>query len=59
MTYLEIIEWIERYVTEIRLQMNELYLVTYLSEENGVEFELGGKDLISIVLEINNKQLIK
>lgn len=59
MTYLEIIEWIEMYVTEIRLQMNELYLVTYLSEENGVEFELGGKDLISIVLGINNKELIK
>lgn len=59
MTYLEIIEWIEKYVMEILLQLNDLYLVTYLSENEGIEFELCGKDLIGIVLEINNKELIK
>jgi hypothetical protein len=57
MTYLEIIEWIEKYAMSKMLCLNGLYRLAY-EDDNGQD-SLCGKDLISIVLEINNKQLIK
>ena len=58
MTYLEIIEWIEEHVTYIEMLVNDKYRIDYI-DDNGINMVEVGKDLISIVLEINNEELIK
>lgn len=58
MTYLEIIEWIEKHLVELFEQFHGEFKVYYLDTE-GYQTETVGKDLVSIVLEINNKELIK
>lgn len=58
MTCLEIIEWIQGFVERITMQMNEQYEVSYF-DDYGKDPLWFGKDLISIVLEINNRELIK
>lgn len=58
MTYLEIIEWIEEHCTYIEMQVNDKCRIDYINDD-GLNMVEVGKDLISIVLEINNKELIK
>lgn len=58
MTYLEIIEWIEDHSCEVWGFAN-ITNVEYYSEYQGERTVVTGKDLISIVLEINGKELIK
>ena len=58
MTYLEIIEWIENHVKSITKDTYRNHIALDYYAWNG-EKEWFGKDLISIVLEINNKELIK
>ena len=57
MTYLEIIQWIEEHCCEVwsfACSINVEYYSKYHCERTTVT----GKDLISIVLEINGKELI-
>ena len=58
MTYLEILQWIENHVIAIEGDCNDSIGIEYF-DELGNTLESWGKDLISIVLEINNKELIK
>lgn len=57
MTYLEIIEWIQEKVIEFE-QADGYFDVAYIGLMGTVKTH-SGKDLISIVLEINGKELIK
>ena len=57
MTYLEIIEWIENRVISICMPKSDVLVVDY-HFKGGISSK-EGKDLISIVLEINDKELIK
>ena len=58
MTYLEIIEWLQYHAESFSEHMLGNYRLSYLNDEGYTTYALG-KDLISIVLEINKKQLIK
>lgn len=60
MTYLEIIEWIEGNSCEVWSYNNAINLEYYPADsDNGERTIVIGKDLISIVLGINNKEIIK
>lgn len=58
MTYLEIIEWINESVSEIWRNLDEIAVEYYDDVTRRYEVRKGTY-LISIVLEINNKELIK
>lgn len=58
MTYLEILEWIESHSCEVWSFAN-IINIEYYSEYRGERTIAEGKDLISIVLEINGKELVK
>ena len=58
MTYLEIIEWIQFHADTFSEHMVDSYRLSYIDDEGYMVYAIG-KDLISIVLEINNKELIK
>lgn len=57
MTYLEIIEWIENHLNSIEVLRGKTYMVRYA--DGFRTREAFGDELISIVLSINGKQLIK
>ena len=58
MTYLEIIEWIENNECEVWQNLDKT-IIDYYCKKIQEYMTVEGKDLISIVLEINNKELIK
>lgn len=58
MTYLEIIEWIEQHLSYFEMHEDTLFKMSYIDDEGYTIYHFG-KDLISIVLEINGKELVK
>lgn len=58
MTYLEIIEWIESNAVNIEKLVTGMTKMDYTDAEGYLAYTFG-KDLISIVLEINGKELVK
>ena len=58
MTYLEIIEWIQENVNNLVMQVNGQCYLNYIDDMCWSK-EITGKDIVSTVLEINGKELIK